>query len=305
MRLAVVAALAAAVVVALPAAARADAQITATCNGTACSTGWYTVTVTVAFSVSGSNLKNVDCPGATISTDTTGTDVPCTVTFTDNTITGLVVTIKRDATAPTVSASRRQRGPDVGGWYNHGVGVTATGTDATSGVASCTSVTYTGPDSGSAAVSGTCTDNAGNVSAAEDADLRVRRDAAGRLRRSRPRGRLGRLVQPSGRRRLQWNRRRLRHRQLHLGHVLRPRQRLGVGLRHVPRQGGQHRDRHLRAPLRLDAADDRRRHTRPRAGLERLVQPSLVVTFAGTDATSGIASCDAPAYDKPDDPTAS
>ena len=130
-----------------------------------CSTGWYTTSVTVSFSVSGTGIKNVNCPDAPITSDTAGTDAPCTVTFTDNTITGQVVTIKRDATPPVVTALNAQRGPDANGWYSHAFTVTADGSDAMSGIASCTSVTYTGPDSASASVGGTCTDRAGNVSA--------------------------------------------------------------------------------------------------------------------------------------------
>src|SRR4029078_2196971 len=38
------------------------------------------------------------------------------------------------------------------------------GSDATSGLAGCNATTYGGPDSASASFSGTCTDNAGNVS---------------------------------------------------------------------------------------------------------------------------------------------
>jgi hypothetical protein len=40
-----------------------------------------------------------------------------------------------------------------------------TGQDAASGIATCTTGTYQGPDSATATVTGTCTDNAGNVSA--------------------------------------------------------------------------------------------------------------------------------------------
>ena len=115
-----------------------------------CSTGWYTTSVTVSFSVSGSNIKNVNCPDVPVDFDTTGKDAPCVVTFTDNTITGKVVTIKRDATPPTATGISAQRDPDANGWYNHAVGVTVAGTDAMSGIASCTSLTYSGPDSGSA-----------------------------------------------------------------------------------------------------------------------------------------------------------
>jgi hypothetical protein len=41
--------------------------------------------------------------------------------------------------------------------------VTFTGTDATSGIASCTQSSYGGPDNSGATVSGTCTDKAGNT----------------------------------------------------------------------------------------------------------------------------------------------
>jgi hypothetical protein len=62
--------------------------------------------------------------------------------------------VKRDATAPTVSGGSASRGPDRNGWYNHAVGISFNGTDATSGIASCTSASYGGPDSGSASFSG-------------------------------------------------------------------------------------------------------------------------------------------------------
>jgi hypothetical protein len=72
------------------------------------------------------------------------------------------VTIKIDKTAPAVHAVP-SRPPDANGWYNHPVGVLFAGTDATSGLARCSSTTYSGPDNGNASVAGTCTDNAGNV----------------------------------------------------------------------------------------------------------------------------------------------
>ena len=58
---------------------------------------------------------------------------------------------------------RPDRAPDAGEWYRRSVGVAFAGTDATSGVASCSSSSYTGPDSGQATVNGTCTDMAGNT----------------------------------------------------------------------------------------------------------------------------------------------
>ena len=38
------------------------------------------------------------------------------------------------------------RQPDANGWYNHPVGFGFAGTDATSGLADCTPVTYEAPD---------------------------------------------------------------------------------------------------------------------------------------------------------------
>jgi hypothetical protein len=57
------------------------------------------------------------------------------------------------------------RSPDSNGWYNHSVTWTANGTDATSGIASCQSLAYTG-DTGGTQVSRSCTDNAGNTGGA-------------------------------------------------------------------------------------------------------------------------------------------
>jgi hypothetical protein len=73
--------------------------------------------------------------------------------------------IKIDADPPTGVSAAAGRTPDHNGWYNHTVGVTWSGSDATSGIASCTSISYSGPDSGTATANGTCTDQAGNSSA--------------------------------------------------------------------------------------------------------------------------------------------
>ena len=52
--------------------------------------------------------------------------------------------------------------------------VTTTGDDGASGVASCTSGTYSGPDGGDVTVSGSCTDNAGNTGSTS---LKIKYDA--------------------------------------------------------------------------------------------------------------------------------
>jgi hypothetical protein len=72
------------------------------------------------------------------------------------------VVLHIDKTAPRV-VGVSARPPDHGGWFNHPVSVLFQGTDATSGVASCSSSTYAGPDGAGIAVSGSCQDVAGNV----------------------------------------------------------------------------------------------------------------------------------------------
>jgi hypothetical protein len=98
-------------------------------------------------------------------TTTTGTTRTCTVTLTDNSQQSRITTpIKIDNTPPTGLSAGASRPADANGWYNHSVAINWSGTDATSGIAACTSTTYSGPDSGAAAVTGGCTDVAGNSS---------------------------------------------------------------------------------------------------------------------------------------------
>jgi len=147
-------------------AASAD-PVTWGCSPGACSGGWYTTNVTVSFFVS-PDPTITGTPGCgvfTITSDTTGQSFQCEVDYnTGGSYKSPVITVKRDATPPTVSGGSPSRGPDANGWYNHPVDINFTGTDATSGIASCSSTTYSGPDSTSASFSGSCTDNAGNQS---------------------------------------------------------------------------------------------------------------------------------------------
>jgi len=158
------------IALALPAAARADG-ISATCTARGvsapCSTGWYTSDVTVSFVLPAGSSNPQGCGNQTVSSDTTGVTFTCTVAVAGTQCCRLDVSVKRDATPPTTTAIAAARGPDVNGWYNHPVAVSVSGTDATSGIASCTSVSYAGPDSSSATVTGSCRDNAGNVSTSQ------------------------------------------------------------------------------------------------------------------------------------------
>ena len=69
----------------------------------------------------------------------------------------------KDTSAPVVKVVA-DRGADHSGWFNHAVTFTTSGTDATSEIASCDStVSYAGPDGTGLTESGTCTDKAGNT----------------------------------------------------------------------------------------------------------------------------------------------
>jgi hypothetical protein len=57
------------------------------------------------------------------------------------------------------------RPADHNGWYDHAVGWTTAGTDATSGIGTCSTGSYSGPDGTGLTLSGACSDEAGNVSA--------------------------------------------------------------------------------------------------------------------------------------------
>ena len=69
---------------------------------------------------------------------------------------------------------------DANGWYNHALTVGFQGSDATSGVDSCTTPSaYSGPDNQIASVPGSCRDQAANTSA-----TRRSRSSTTRRRRS-------------------------------------------------------------------------------------------------------------------------
>jgi hypothetical protein len=76
---------------------------------------------------------------------------------------GAGIPLHYDATPPAITSAKPTRPPDHHGWYNHPVAFAFGGADATSGISSCSHVTYAGPNSASGAVTGGCRDRAGNV----------------------------------------------------------------------------------------------------------------------------------------------
>lgn len=125
--------------------------------------GWYNSPVTFRFHGTDATSGVNSCTDQTYSGPDGAAD-QVTGSCTDlagNTATK-TATLKYDTTAPTVTDATPDRGPDHDGWYNAPVKFTFHGTDALSGIASCSSETSPDSDNGSAEVTGDCVDNAGN-----------------------------------------------------------------------------------------------------------------------------------------------
>jgi large repetitive protein len=127
--------------------------------------GWYNHTLTVTYQGADGTSGVGSCTETTYS----GPDDPSValagtcVDRAGNESGASVLALKYDETAPQAAASA-SRAPDVNGWYNHAVTVNFAGDDATSGLDSCDPpATYAGPDAATTSVSGACRDRAGNV----------------------------------------------------------------------------------------------------------------------------------------------
>jgi hypothetical protein len=128
--------------------------------------GWYRAPVSIAWNGT-DGMSGIDSCSTSVTyggPDTTAATRTgsCTDEAGNNSSDSLVV--RYDATAPTGVTATAARGADHDGWYNHPVRIDWNGGDGTSGIASCTSRTYSGPDDANANASGSCTDLAGNVS---------------------------------------------------------------------------------------------------------------------------------------------
>jgi hypothetical protein len=126
--------------------------------------GWYNHAVTIGWSGTDETSGLAACTPPLTYNGPDGANAAPSGNCTDaaGNVAALAFPLRFDATAPVVSA-RADRPPDHGGWYNHSLSVQFVGTDAVSGVDSCTSANYKGPDSKSAASSGHCSDRAGNL----------------------------------------------------------------------------------------------------------------------------------------------
>jgi hypothetical protein len=103
------------------------------------------------------------CGRRTVTSDTAGVTFVCALRLSDGSVlSSPPVVVRRDTVPPKVSGVP-DRPPDLNGWYNHSVRIAFTGADNLSGVASCTSAVFNGPDTRRDRIGGTCTDYAGNT----------------------------------------------------------------------------------------------------------------------------------------------
>lgn len=149
---------------------------TAVLSGTVGTNNWYVSPVSVTLSAT-DNLSGVAATSYSLDGDSHTTySTPFTITgdgnhtltfnSTDNAGNQEVSNTRHiaiDTTPPVVTGTANMT-VNANGWYKHPLQVSWTGTDATSGVASCNTATvYSGPDGSAIAIVGHCTDNAGNI----------------------------------------------------------------------------------------------------------------------------------------------
>jgi hypothetical protein len=131
------------------------------------SNGWYTRPVEISFGGSDATSGLAGCSGPAVFSGPDGTTEGVAGSCRDNAgnVGSASVTIPYDATPPQATGAQPARPPDANGWYNHPVALTFVGRDTGSQIESCTQTVYGGPDKPDVAISGTCRDKAGHVSA--------------------------------------------------------------------------------------------------------------------------------------------
>ena len=138
--------------------------------------GWYRSDVGLAWTVSEPDSPNslfkTDCVDQSITTDQPATSYGCSATSAGGSSEEASVSVKRDATKPTIGGMATPA-PNGAGWINTAVSVSFLCDDNLSGVASCgpeASLTSEGADQ---SASGSAVDNAGNSRSATVAGIDI------------------------------------------------------------------------------------------------------------------------------------
>jgi hypothetical protein len=142
------------------------------------SNGWYKSNVTLTWNVSEpqspNSLVKTGCVDQNITADQLETTYSCAATSAGGAASPspVEVKIKRDATAPTTTATRSPLANSFG-WHNSAVTVDFNGTDAPSGIASCDADITLASEGANQSATGSCTDNAGNSSSDTENDIDI------------------------------------------------------------------------------------------------------------------------------------
>src|ERR687898_557570 len=127
---------------------------------------WYTTPwVSVSWQLDPGGMIVSGCSANTFTAETTPVEQRCTVSWSNSTEVRKTVWIGIDRTPPSVVSFTPERPPDHNGWFNHPVSLTFQGTDSVSGIASCSSTIFAGPEGQDIPVRGACTDHAGHSAA--------------------------------------------------------------------------------------------------------------------------------------------
>ena len=141
--------------------------VNAVISGTLGNNDWYVSDVEISWNISDpeSTISSTSgCESVILSIDTAGTTYTCSATSAGGTTTSSV-TVKRDATPPTATASVSGGGaPSSNGWFNKDVIVSFSGTDAMSGGVSCDGSVRLSSEGSDQSATGYCYDAAGNQS---------------------------------------------------------------------------------------------------------------------------------------------
>jgi hypothetical protein len=135
-----------------------------TVTGTIGDNGWFTSDVRVRWAPS-YDATTEGCDGQQLLTDTSGTTITCKASDISGESDSHTVVVRIDRTPPTAVTATPARPPDASPFYTAPLPISWSAADATSGIATCTTLTYAGPDGPAVAPTGTCRDQAGNISA--------------------------------------------------------------------------------------------------------------------------------------------
>ena len=153
-------------------------QITPNVVGTLGNNGWYTSDVNVTWSVvdDGSAISSQSgCEAQSITSDTNGVTFTCSATS-DGGSSSQSVTLKRDATAPTITLVDRTAA-NSNGWNNGDVTVNWSCSDATAGVVAASASQTVSSEGADQTATGSCTDNAGNNASATQNGIKIDKTA--------------------------------------------------------------------------------------------------------------------------------